>query len=108
MSEPLDVLVFYAPAGSTGGVLSAVFAAGAGAVGDYAECAFVSPGTGQFRPLPGAVPTLGHVGELEHVAEERVELVMPRRLRADVLAALRSAHPYEQPAFHVIQTAPVQ
>jgi hypothetical protein len=103
----LDVLVTYVPVPDTGRVLAALFAAGAGAVGDYRECAFVAPGTGQFRPVAGANPAIGQVGELEQVAENRIEVALPRRLRAQVVAALRSAHPYETPAFHVIESAAV-
>jgi hypothetical protein len=86
-------------------VLDALFAVGAGAIGAYRECAFVSPGIGQFRPVDGADPAIGRVGELEHVAEQRIELVLPRSRRAQVVAALRAAHPYEEPAFHVLPTA---
>ncbi len=78
MTPPLDVLVFYSPVESTEDVLAAVFAAGAGAIGDYRDCAFVARGTGQFRPLAGANPTIGAVGDLETVAENRVELVLDR------------------------------
>lgn len=102
---PLDVLVFYVPVEQTDPVLAAVFAAGAGAVGDYRECAWVTQGTGQFRPLAGANPTLGTVGELERLPENRVELVLDRSLRGAVVAALRAAHPYEEPAFHLIEAA---
>ncbi len=102
---PLDVLVVYVPVGDTDAVLQALFDAGAGAVGDYRDCAFVTRGTGQFRPLEGANPTTGAVGELERVAENRVEVVLDRGLRADVVAALRAAHPYEEPAFHVVESA---
>lgn len=105
--EDLDVLVFYVPVEDTDAVLSAVFAAGAGALGDYRDCAFVAPGTGQFRPVQGASPTIGAVDRLEHVPENRIEVVLPRRLRRDVVAALRAAHPYEEPAFHVLETAPL-
>ena len=106
--EDLDILVCYVPVEHTDRVLEAVFAVGAGAIGDYRDCAFVSEGTGQFRPLAGANPTIGRVGDLEHVPENRVELVLPRRLRREVVAALRAAHPYEEPAFHVIEAAPTQ
>ncbi|KNX36636.1 hypothetical protein [Luteipulveratus halotolerans] len=105
MSQPLDVLVFYAPVDAVDAVLDAVFDAGAGAIGDYDRCAFRTTGTGQFRPLAGADPTIGAVGELERVEEQRVELVLPRGVRQEVVAALRRAHPYEEPAFHVIETA---
>lgn len=99
----LDVLVFYVPVPDTDGVLAALFAAGAGKLGNYDECAFVAAGRGQFRPLPGADPTIGAVGQREYVEENRVELTFPRGLRADVVAALRAAHPYEEPAFHVLE-----
>lgn len=102
---PLDVLVFYVPAPATDAVLDAVFAAGAGAIGDYRECAWVTAGTGQFRPLPGARPVIGEVGELERLLENRVEVVLDRSLRAPVVVALRAAHPYEEPAFHLIEAA---
>ena len=104
---PLDVLVVYVPVGDTDALLDALFAAGAGTVGDYRECAFVTRGTGQFRPVAGATPTIGTVGDLEKVSENRVELVLDRALRADVVVALRAAHPYEEPAFHVLETADV-
>lgn len=104
-NEGLDVLVFYSPLDATESVLAAVFAAGAGAVGDYTECAWVVEGTGQFRPGPGADPAIGRVGDLERLPEHRVEVTFPRPLRATVIGALRAAHPYEEPAFHVVETA---
>jgi hypothetical protein len=100
-----DVLVFYSPVEATEEVLASVFTAGAGAIGDYTECAWLTLGTGQFRPGAGASPTVGSVGELERLPEHRVEVTFPRGLRREVVAALRRAHPYEEPAFHVIETA---
>ncbi len=99
----LDVLVFYVPVADTDAVLSALFAVGAGEIGDYDSCAFVLEGRGQFRPLHGANPAIGAVGELEHVPENRVELTFPRGMRDQVVAALRKAHPYEEPAFHILE-----
>jgi len=103
MASALDVLVFYVPVADTEDVLAGVFAAGGGRVGDYEQCAFIVEGRGQFRPRPGAHPTIGEVGELEYVAENRVELTFPRELRDEVVASLREAHPYEEPAFHVLE-----
>ncbi|WP_277454839.1 hypothetical protein [Janibacter sp. DB-40] len=103
--EPLDVLVVHIPRESTREVLAALFAAGAGEVGEYRECAFVIPGHGQFRPVGAANPTIGTVGELEHVLEDRAEVTFPRSRRAVVVAALRRAHPYEEPSFHVLENA---
>jgi hypothetical protein len=104
--EPLDILVVYVPPSSTSSVLAAVFAAGAGVIGDYEECAFVAPGRGQFRPVGSALPTVGAIGEVSYVDEDRLEVVLPRRLRSDIVRAMRSAHPYEEPAFHIL--APVE
>lgn len=98
----LDVLVFYVPREHTDSVLEALFEAGAGQVGDYAECAFISEGMGQFRPLGGANPAIGTLGALERVPEHRVELTLRRELREAVLEALIEAHPYEEPAHHVV------
>jgi hypothetical protein len=107
VAEPLDVLVVYVPRESTDAVLAALFGAGAGRVGDYEECAFVAPGRGQFRPVRAASPTIGALGDLEYVDEDRVEVVLPRGRRSAVVAALRAAHPYEEPAFHILAAAPL-
>ena len=106
-APPLDTLVFFVPVDDTDRVLEAVFAAGAGRVGQYSDCAFVSTGTGQFRPLPGSAPSLGTTGELTRVEENRVELVLPRSSRTEVVAALLAAHPYEQPAWSVFENVVV-
>ncbi len=106
-ADGLDVLVVYVPRASTEALLAALFAAGAGAIGDYRECAWVTSGLGRFRPLPGANPAIGDVGELVTIEEDRCEVVIPTGRRDEVIAALRAAHPYEEPAFHVIQTAPL-
>lgn len=105
MSEPLDVLVAHIPTTDTEQVLAALFAAGAGAVGEYRECAFVLRGVGRFRPVGAAHPTIGTVGEPERVVEDRVEISFPRALRAEIVAALRAVHPYEEPSFHVLENA---
>ena len=104
-TDPLDKVVTFVPAQSAQTVIDALAAAGAGAIGDYDRCAFTSPGTGTFRPLAGANPTIGQVGAIEEVAETRVEMVLPRARRRAVLAALRAAHPYEEPAIDVIELA---
>ncbi|MDO5092575.1 MAG: hypothetical protein Q4D79_04005 [Propionibacteriaceae bacterium] len=104
MTEPLDLLICYVPIPDTDRLLAALFEAGAGHFGNYDSCAFVAPGRGQFRPLTGATPAIGTVDELEYVAENRVEVAFLRSLRPEVVAALRRAHPYEEPAFHVVAT----
>ncbi|MEV0681091.1 Nif3-like dinuclear metal center hexameric protein [Actinosynnema sp. NPDC050436] len=102
-----DLLTTYVPVESAPGVLAALHAAGAGAVGDYREAAWTVDGTGQFRPVAGAQPVIGRRGELSRVAETRVEVVLDRGLRSAVVAALRAAHPYEEVAFSLVENADV-
>ena len=102
VAEPLDVLVAHIPATHTEEVLAALFEVGAGAVGEYRECAFVQRGEGRFRPVGAANPTIGEVGRAERVVEDRVEVAFPRSRRAVVVMARRAAHPYEEPSFHVL------
>ena len=103
----LDKWVIFVPAQNADAVREAVFAAGAGHIGDYSHCSWGVEGTGQFLPHDGASPVIGGVGTVELVPEERVEVIAPARLRAHVLAAMRAAHPYEEPAFDIFALAPV-
>jgi dinuclear metal center YbgI/SA1388 family protein len=103
--EARDKLVVFVPAGDADKVRDAITGAGAGALGDYDSCTFTTAGEGRFRPLPGASPTIGAVGELETVAEVRIESILDRRLRARVVAAMLAAHPYEEPAYDVVPLA---
>lgn len=80
-------------------VKQALFNAGAGRMGNYDSCCWQVEGRGQFRPLAGSQPTIGELGALEQVVEYRLELVCADALVEQALAALRSAHPYEEPAF---------
>lgn len=104
-ADPLDQLVTYVPLDAVDAVIDALSGAGAGAVGDYTRCSFAAEGRGTFLPGEGARPALGRVGNLERVREARVEMTLPRHRRAPVLAALHAAHPYEEPAFTVIENA---
>jgi hypothetical protein len=94
-------LVVFVPVEALDAVRDAVFAAGAGRIGDYERCSWYAEGTGTFRPLPGANPAIGEVGEEERVPELRLETVFPGERRDEVVAALHRAHPYEEPAFDV-------
>ncbi|TQM13885.1 Nif3-like dinuclear metal center hexameric protein [Pseudonocardia kunmingensis] len=105
-ADPLDKIVTFVPTGpALTAVHDALSAAGAGRLGDYSHCSFATAGTGQFKPLEGAHPVIGAVGRLERVAETRLEMVLPRPRRAAVVAALRASHPYEEPAFDVLELA---
>ena len=103
----LDKWVIFVPAENADAVREAVFAAGAGHIGDYSHCSWSVEGTGQFLPRDGASPVIGRVGTAERVPEQRVEVIAPARLRGHVLAAMRAAHPYEEPAFDIFERAPV-
>jgi dinuclear metal center YbgI/SA1388 family protein len=107
-TDDLDKIVTFVPVGAaTSRVLDALAEAGAGQIGDYSHCAWSTEGTGQFLPHEGANPAIGAVGALEHVAETRLELVLPRGRRRAVLEALRAAHPYEEPAFDLFELAEI-
>lgn len=107
-SPPLDKIITFIPVGPSIGVVhDALAEAGAGRVGDYSHCSFATAGTGQFRPLDGARPTIGEVGRVTRVAETKLEMVLPRPRRAAVVAALRAAHPYEEPAFDLVELADI-
>ena len=102
----LDKWVIYVPRENSEAVQAAVFEAGAGNIGDYSHCSWSVSGTGQFLPHDGATPAVGSVGTVERVAEDRFEVVAPVRARAAVLAAMRVAHPYEEPAFDIFAMVP--
>lgn len=96
-------ITFYVPVTHVEPVKQALFAAGAGRIGDYDCCSWQVLGVGQFRPLAGADPFIGTVGEVEAVAEYRVEMVCADDCLHPAVAALRLAHPYEEPAYDVIR-----
>jgi dinuclear metal center YbgI/SA1388 family protein len=103
----MDKWVVFVPAENADAVREAMFAAGGGRIGDYSHCSWSVAGTGQFLPHDGASPTIGNVGTIERVSEDRVEVIAPARVRGHVLAAMRAAHPYEEPAFDIYALAPV-
>ena len=94
-------LVVFVPPSSLDVVRDALFAAGAGRVGDYERCSWYAEGTGTFLGGEGTSPAVGEAGREERVPELRLETVYPDELHDGVLAALRAAHPYEEPAFDV-------
>lgn len=104
-SEPLDKLTVFVPRDAAAPVRAAIAEAGAGDIGNYDHCSFTTPGQGRFRPLDGAEPTIGTVGDLEVVEEDRLEAVLPRHLRSQVVAKMLAAHPYEEPAYDIAEIA---
>jgi dinuclear metal center YbgI/SA1388 family protein len=106
-ASDIDKWVIYVPSENAAAVQAAVFEAGAGHIGDYSHCSWSVSGIGQFLPHDGASPAVGSVGALERAPEDRFEVVAPARARAAVLAAMRAAHPYEEPAFDIFALLPL-
>ena len=96
--EELVKLSVFVPRGHEERVLEALFRFGGG-IGNYCDCSFRSPGTGTFRPLDGANPFVGEVGTRAEVEETRVEVLLRSDEVAAAVAALKGAHPYEEPAY---------
>lgn len=94
-------LVVYVPEVALAELKSALFEAGAGRLGNYENCCWQVLGSGQFSPSLGSSPYIGQQGELSVVPEYRVEILVQEAFIVPVLAALKEAHPYEEPAFTV-------
>src|SRR3989344_4287881 len=95
-------LIIYSPLEAADKIRKAAADAGAGKIGLYDSCSFSSKGTGKFRPMKGAKPAIGSVGEPEMVEEERIEFVVTEDTISDVITAIKNVHPYEEPAIHVL------
>jgi hypothetical protein len=94
-------LVVFVPGEALDAVRDAVFAAGAGRIGDYERCSWYVEGTGTFFGGEGTDPAIGEAGREERVREFRLETILPAEQLGDVVEALRRAHPYEEPAYDV-------
>ncbi|HET6740826.1 MAG TPA: Nif3-like dinuclear metal center hexameric protein [Kribbella sp.] len=104
-AEPMDKVVVGVPVAETQAMLDALAKAGAGQVGNYERAAWSVTGEGTFRPLAGANPTIGSIGDIEVVREDRIEMILPRRKRRAVAEALLAAHSYEEPAYDFYELA---
>jgi hypothetical protein len=96
-------LILFVPREALDRVRDALFAAGAGRIGDYERCSWYTEGTGTFLGGEGTSPSVGRAGREERVAELRLETVFPVERQDEVIAALRQAHPYEEPAFDIYE-----
>ena len=94
-------IVVYVAAEHADKLREAMGNAGAGKIGNYTFCTFTSKGVGRFKPENGASPTIGEVGRLESVEEERIETVCQEESLKEVLRAIKEAHPYEESAADV-------
>src|SRR6266850_4978257 len=98
-------LVVFVPRDAADKVADALFAAGAGRIGNYTSCSFRSPGTGTFFGEEGTNPAVGQAGQLDRADEVRIETILPILRVEEVIAALKKSHPYEEPAFDLLQLA---
>ena len=92
-------LVWFVPVEALDATRDAVFGAGAGRIGGYERCSWYTEGTGTFLGGEGTDPAIGRAGVEERFPELRLETVFPAERRDEVVAALRQAHPYEEPAY---------
>ncbi|MFX4261644.1 Nif3-like dinuclear metal center hexameric protein [Pelotomaculum propionicicum] len=95
-------LVVFIPVGHEEKVRAAILEAGAGWIGNYSHCSFMTGGTGTFKPLAGASPYYGRTGELEQVEEVRFETIVPAGILEKAVSAMLDAHPYEEVAYDIL------
>ena len=96
-------LIYDVPESHLESTKNAIFTAGAGGIGNYEHCAWQVLGMGQFKPVQGANPFIGTLEKLEQIPEWRVETIVPEDKASQVVQALMTSHPYEEPAFEFIQ-----
>ena len=101
-------LIYYVPESHLESTKLAIFAAGAGGIGNYEHCTWQILGTGQFKPVQGAQPFIGELDTLEQLPEWRVETIVPEDRAREVAQALRASPPYEEPAFEFIQVIEIE
>lgn len=99
----LHKITTYVPKNNLQTVLDAMFAAGAGSIGNYSHCSFQVEGVGTFLPGDAANPTIGAIGTLEQAEEVRVECIVSSHLSLKVIAALKQAHVYEEVAYQLVE-----
>ncbi len=92
-------LVVYVPTKNADDVRRVIGENGGGKIGNYSFCSFSSKGVGRFKPEVGANPHIGNVGEFEAVEEERIEVTIPVENAKEIVAAMKSVHPYEEVAY---------
>src|SRR5438876_7032029 len=96
-------IIFYVPESHLDQVKDAMLARGAGKIGEYSHCAWQVLGEGQFMPLAGSNAFIGEKLQLAKVPEYKVEMICAEEYIKEVIVAIKTAHPYEQPAYFVTQ-----
>lgn len=102
MTNTLKIVTFV-PESHAEIIRQAMGDAGAGVIGNYSHCTYSTKGIGRFKPLEGANPTVGTIGEIEAIAEERIETVCEREKLEQVVKAIQDNHPYEEAPIDVYQ-----
>lgn len=98
----LQKLTVFVPTESAQNLMDALFAAGAGNIGNYSECGFSHEGQGSFKPNDGANPTIGELGRREVLTETKIDVVFPAWKSSEILSAMFDAHPYEEVAYQLV------
>jgi dinuclear metal center YbgI/SA1388 family protein len=101
-TSQLKKLYTFVPTNHAEAVRSAIFNAGGGKIGNYSECSFNSGGTGTFKAEPGANPYVGKTGERHEENELKIEVIFPAWLEAQLIKAMKEAHPYEEVAYDIV------
>lgn len=96
------LIITTAPEENVNDVLDAISEAGGGIIGSYTHCAFTTTGLGRFKPDASANPHVGAVGAINQEPEVRIETFCPRARARAVVAAIRGAHPYEEPVIYIV------
>lgn len=93
----------FAPKDSTSKIIEAMSSAGAGIIGNYTHCTFITSGMGNWKSEEGAHPTIGEIGQMTQAPEDKVEILCPDEKLEAVIVALRNAHPYEEPEIDIVK-----
>lgn len=98
----LKKIFAFVPADAAEKIRNAIFLAGGGQIGNYSECSFNTEGTGSFKAGEEAKPFVGNIGERHYENEVKVEVIFPAFLEKNIITTLKAAHPYEEPAYDVV------
>lgn len=101
-------LIIYIPELQCDNVTQAMFEQGAGRYGKYENCCWKVLGQGQFKPLVGSKPFIGQCNSTAFVSEYRVEMLCEASYLKQAIQAMKKAHPYEEPAYTVLQHVVVE
>jgi hypothetical protein len=101
--EKLYKIFVTTPESHTDTIINAMSEAGAGKVGNYTHCAFITKGYGNYMPNNDANPFIGEVGKMNRETEDKIEMICPKEKLEAVVQAIKNIHPYETPTIDVIE-----